>query len=349
MTSPLYRRHSAALATTYADVENHAFNQDEVLVGTPGGISLRENANKTKYYVRQYYDFDGRKRDQYLGQFDPQSGRLLESWKRRIDEAKEIQSSVRLLAREGYSVLHAKHLAALAPLGRHGVFAAGAVLVGTHAFELIVNRLGVRVAVFATEDVDIARPGKLALEKLPAGGLLELIRGSGIDFVEVPGFTHGQPAASYKERGRSRFTFDLLVPNAGEQIEVRAVPELGAHATALPYLRYLLGETQMGAALSSHGVVAVRIPIPERFAIHKLIVAQLRAGRPEKSRKDLQQAAMLIAALGELQPGALQEAFGKTAASTRKYIRKSLQQIRRQLDAHPQAWGEMAAAAKLAP
>lgn len=349
MPAPLYRRHSAALAATYADVENHALNQDEVLVGTPGAISIRENANKTKYYVRQYYDFEGRKRDQYLGQFDPESGRLQESWRKRIDEAREIQGSVRLLAREGYSVLHAKHLAALAPLSRHRIFEAGAVLVGTHAFELIANRLGVRVAVFATEDMDIARPDKLALDKPPAGGLLELIRESGIDFVDVPGFAHGQPAASYKERGRSRFTFDLLVPNAGEQIEIRAVPELGAHATALPYLRYLLSETQMGAAISSHGVAAVRIPIPERFAIHKLIVAQLRAGRPEKSRKDLKQAAALIAALGELQPGALHEAFGKAAASTRKHIRNSLRQIRSQLDAHPQAWDEMAAAAKLEP
>lgn len=286
MPAPLYRRHSAALAATYADVENHALNQDEALVGTPGAISVRENANKTKYYVRQYYDFEGRKRDQYLGKFDPESGRLLESWRKRIDEAKEIQSSVRLLAREGYSILHAKHLAALAPLSRHRIFEAGAVLVGTHAFELIVNRLGVRVAVFATEDVDIARPAKLALDKPPAG-------------------------------------------------------------TAQPYLRYLLSETQMGAAISPHGVVAVRIPIPERFAIHKLIVAQLRAGRPEKSRKDLKQAAALIAALGELQPGALHEAFGKTATSTRKHIRNSLRQVRSQLEAHPQAWDEMAAAAKL--
>lgn len=345
--APLYRRHSAALAATYADVENHALNQDEVLVGTPGAISIRENANKTRYYVRQYYDFDGRKRDQYLGQVDPESGERLESWRKRVEEAKELLGSVRLLAREGYSVLHAKHLAALAPLCKHRIFEAGAVLVGTHAFELIVNRLGVRVAVVATEDVDIARPDKLALDKPLAGGLLELIRESGIDFVDVPRFAHGQAAASFKERGRSRFTFDLLVPNTGDQIDVRPVPELGAHATALPYLRFLLTETQMGAAISSHGVAAVRIPIPERFAIHKLIVAQLRAGRPEKSRKDLKQAATLIAALGELQPGALQEAFSKTATSTRKHVRNSLRQIRSQLVAHPQSWEEIAAAAKL--
>jgi hypothetical protein len=348
MPAPLYRKHPSSLATTYADVENHALHQDEVLVGTPGALSIRENANKTRYYVRQFYDFERKKRDQYLCQIGaPDCENVVDAWKKRIREANELRASVRLLAREGFSILHAKHLAALAPLTKYKVFEAGAVLVGTHAFEVIVNRLGIRVAVFATEDVDIARPGKLALEKAPKGGLLELLRESGIDFVDVPGLDRGKPPTSYKERGRSRFTFDLLVPTGGEEIETLPVPELHAHATALPYLRYLLAETQMGAAISNHGVATVRVPVPERFAMHKLIVAQLRVGRAEKSRKDLQQAAALVAATGELFPGAIEDAFSKTATSSRKHIRKSLEKIRPELEAHPQAWDEAARAAKL--
>jgi hypothetical protein len=348
MPMPLYKKHPPTLATTYADVENHALHQDEVLVGTPGAISTRENANQTKYYVRQYYNFEGKKKDQYLCQVDASDcQKLIGEWKKRIDEAKELQTSVRLLAREGYSILPAKALAALAPLSKYKAFDAGAVLVGTHAFEVIVNRLGIRVPVFATEDVDIARPSKLALEKLPKGGLLALLRESGIDFVDVPGLKHGTPPTSYKERGRSRFTLDLLVPTTGEQIEVLPVPELNAHATGLPYLRYLLTETQMGAALSSHGVAAVRVPVPERFALHKLIVAQLRVGRTEKSQKDLRQAAVLIAAMANIFPGSLAAAFEKTAISSRKHIKKSLGALRAELEAHPQAWDEVAHAAKI--
>ena len=123
------------------------------------------------------------------------------------------------------------------------------------------------------------------------------------------------------------------------------MPELKTHATALPYFAYLVRETQMGAAISTHGVAAVRVPIPERFALHKLVVAQLRTGRSEKSLKDLRQAAVLIAALGELYPGALESAYGKTPRSRHKDIRKSLQQIRGQLEPHPQAWDEIASAA----
>lgn len=348
MPSPLFRRHPPSLATTYADVENHALHQDQVLAGTPGAISIRENAGGTRYYVRQFYDFERRKRDQYLVQVDATDGEAVARvWRNRIEEARQLQASVRLLAREGYSVLQAKHLAALAPLAGHRLFDAGAVLVGTHAFEVIVNRLAIRVPVFATEDVDIARPGKLALERPPRRGILEMLRESGIDFVDVPSLARGRPPTSYKERGRSRFTFDLLVPTAGTEIETVPVPELGAHATGLPYLRYLLAETQMGAAISTHGVAAVRVPVPERFAIHKLLVAQLRVGRTEKSRKDLRQAALLIAALGELFPGAIAEAYAKTAASTRKYIRRSLEMIRADLEPHPQGWEEAAHAAKI--
>jgi hypothetical protein len=93
--------------------------------------------------------------------------------------------------------------------------------------------------------------------------------------------------------------------------------------------------------------VAVRVPAPERFAVHKLIVAQIRKGRPEKSLKDLKQAAVLIAALGENHPGALEAAFAKTPSSSRRHIRRSLQQARKLLEPHPRSWDELAAIARV--
>ena len=90
----------------------------------------------------------------------------------------------------------------------------------------------------------------------------------------------------------------------------------------------------------------MRVPVPERFALHKMIVAQLRKGGSEKSLKDVKQAAVLVAALGENHPGALEAAFKKTPISCRKHVRKSLLQMREQLEPHPQAWEEMATAIK---
>jgi hypothetical protein len=47
----------------------------------------------------------------------------------------------------------------------------------------------------------------------------------------------------------------------------------------------------------------VRVPVPERYAIHKLIVSQLRH-KSSKPEKNLRQAAVLIEALVERYPGA---------------------------------------------
>ena len=317
-----------------------------LIAGTPGSISVRENAGGASFFVRQYYDHEGRKRDEYIGgrPGTPEGDAILQQWRRRIAEASDLVRTVRLLAREGYATLTPKQFATLRPLASHGLFEAGALLVGTHAFGAITNRLGIRTSSFATEDIDIARASKLALAQRPAGGLAGILGESGIDFVEVPALDPREPSTKYKEKGRSRFTFDVLVPASGHEVGSAYVPELATHATALPYLRYLLAESQDGVVLSSHGAVAVRLPLPERFAMHKLIVSQLRTGRPEKSLKDLRQAAILISAVGELFPGAITDAFGKTAASSRKYIRKSLDRILPDLEPHPQSRDEIVGA-----
>jgi hypothetical protein len=348
LPTALYRRHSPGLAATYADIENHALSLGEVLIGTPGSVSLRRNAAGVQYWVRQYYDFERRKRDQYVvAHGADQAEDRLKDLRDRIRETQDLLHTVRLLAREGYATLTPRHFAVIARLANAGLFRAGAILVGTHAYESILNRLGIRAEVFATEDIDIARNARLAIRDVPAGGLLEILRGSGIDFVEVSPFDPRDPPIKFKERGRSRFTLDLLVPARGDEAGVEPVPELAAHAAALPYFRYLLGETQMAAALSSQGAAGVRIPVPERYALHKLIVSRLRRTGSEKSFKDLRQAAILIAAVGENLPGALERAYGRTPVSARSLIRKSLEAIRESLSAHPQAWEELAACARV--
>jgi hypothetical protein len=70
-------------------------------------------------------------------------------------------------------------------------------------------------------------------------------------------------------------------------------------------VRYsMLGASQEVPILSPHGAVMVRVPVPERYAVHKLVVSQLRDKTSSKSEKDLRQAATLIEALVERFPGA---------------------------------------------
>jgi hypothetical protein len=78
--------------------------------------------------------------------------------------------------------------------------------------------------------------------------------------------------------------------------------------------------------------VLIQIPRPERYAIHKLIVADGRSGGPDamKSRKDRLQATFLIRALAEDRPDDLTEAYQEALAggpSWRDHITRSLKRL----------------------
>ena len=85
------------------------------------------------------------------------------SLRSRIDDLKSIIPSVRLLGREGFQFVDSRTFATLAALHNHGLYAAGAVLIGSHAYGVLLNRMGLRAASYVTEDVDIARPARLTL------------------------------------------------------------------------------------------------------------------------------------------------------------------------------------------
>lgn len=345
--TPLYRRHSLGLAAIHADLENHAAAQPEVLTGTPGSVIVRRNASGTSFYVRQHYDALRTKRDRYLAGpvGSAEADALAERWRERIAEANDVIRSSKMLLREGYLGLEPKPFAAISPLVDHGLFRAGAVLVGSHAFGAIANKLGIRVSAFPTEDIDIARPQPLKLAVAPPDGFLGLLKTSGIAFVAVPEFDPRTPSTKFKEAGRSRFQVDLLAPAAGREVSIREVPELDAHATALPHLGYLTALSQPGIVISHHGVAAVRIPLPERFAIHKLAVSELRTGRSAKSAKDLRQAAILLAASAELFPGSVSEAWGALTPGARRPSKAGLAKALSMLSVHPKALEELSALA----
>ncbi|HEY0714407.1 MAG TPA: GSU2403 family nucleotidyltransferase fold protein [Polyangia bacterium] len=219
------------------------------------------------------------------------------------------------------------------------------MLIGSHAYGVLLNRLGVRSAAYATQDIDIARSEALAFERLPERGFLEMLGDSGIEFVEIPRMDAKAPPTSFKQRGRSQFHVDLLVPSPNEEFPVVRVPELKAHATGLPYLKYLLAESQPGMLMAREGCCNVRVPLPERFAVHKLIVSRLRAGRDSKSDKDVFQAAVLCAALAEGHPGAVESAVAAVPTRARKYLRAAMEPVRRLIERdHPRAWEELAGA-----
>ncbi len=340
----LYRPHARALTNLHADLEGYASAQPEVFVGTAGSVIERTNASGFRFFAHQSYDGAGKKQERYLAGpvGDPAAIDKAEQVRTRIRELKALVPSLRLLGREGYALVDGRTYATLASLHNHGVFAAGGVLIGSHAYGLLLNHLGIRAARYATEDVDIARREALAFERLPKPPFLTMLRESGIDFVEVPGLDRKRPSTSFAARGRAMFHVDLLVPSPNETFPAIAVPELGAHATGLPYLRYLLAEVQPGLLLAREGCCRVRVPLPERFTVHKLIVSSLRVGRGARAANDIEQACVLAAALAEHHPGALESAKSAVPPGARKHLRAGLAAAGPLLEkAHPRAWEEL--------
>lgn len=337
----LYQRHDQAFGSQYANVEQGAAAQPRVLVGAPGTI-VEHNRGNAVYYYRQFMDAEGKRQQLTLGgpKGDAEADERVAAVAAQIEQAKDLISRIRELAKLGFQIADNKTYATMAVLYNHGLFQAGAVLVGSHAYAVLLNSLGIKAIAYETEDIDIARARQLALQNLPSGGLLDILRETGIDFVPVPPFNRGDPPTSFKQAGKTRFHVDLLVPSKDDTFPTVAVPELGAHASGMPYLAYLLGQSHMGTLISRHGAVPVRVPDPARFAIHKILVSRLRTNMLIKSQKDVQQACVLLAMLGEHRSGDIELACSDLPKSARTLVRRALPEVQRTLEAHEGALAE---------
>jgi hypothetical protein len=331
--------HERALTLLFAELEAAAEEQQEAFLGTPGSLAERTNKAGVRFWVHRYSDATGRRHEVYLGMSnDAATTDFVVTLRGRIETANATIARVRILARAGFATVDRKAYAVLASLHNHGLFRAGAVLIGSHAYGALLNALGVRAAAYSTEDVDVGRGEALALPRLE-GGLLQMLRETGIPFLEVPSLDRRAPSTSFAERGGSRLRVDLLVPSSNDSYPIVSIPELVAHAKGLPYLAYLLAQSQHVPVLSPYGVVMVRVPVPERFAVHKLIVSQLRTRGTGKSEKDLTQVATLMVAVAERFPGALEDALAAAPRSASKQIARAAKALRRHLPAAAEnAW-----------
>jgi len=315
--------HPQAFRVQFDDLVVTARTQHEVFVHSAGSIVERPRGDRAYWYWR-YYAPDGREHEQSLGPIGDAraSSRKLEL-ESRIAVANQLGSEANSLRRQGYCSADNSTAVTLAVLYNAGVFHTGAMLVGTHAYGAILNTLGVKPRRnYATEDIDVARYGRIELAAIPDGGLLEVLQRTGLPFVEVPELDSRRPSTSFLHRG-TRLKVDLLVPSKDATYRSVRVPELKAHATALPYLQFLLEEQLDTAVLSRDRVIPLKVPRPERYCVHKLVVSQLRSKTSAaKDEKDLEQAALLAQVLEDRFPGVVEETASKLGRSARKLAAK---------------------------
>jgi hypothetical protein len=323
----LFTRHPLALQTAFSDLERRALEQAFLLAGTPGSVSVRSVSGRSFYY-RQFYDAQGKKAAEYLGAVGAQPAEERASQVRSaIAVVQQLVKEGRMLAQTGYVRTEPRAAAILGALANRAFFRAGGVLVGSHAYGALLNQLGVRAAAFATEDVDVARDQPLELALAADVTFESILAESTVPLLAVPSFDRKGPVTSYKAAGRDRLRVDLLVPAGGSEVRVRPVPELKAHAQAMPHLRTLLERPVDGVVIGREGVVPVRIPRAEAFAWHKVLLSQLRGATSDKRGKDAAQAAVLLAVLAEDAPDAVEAAFGELPRGVRGKTRSGLRAV----------------------
>jgi hypothetical protein len=333
----LARRHDAAAQTKYQEVKQLAYAQARVLSGTPGTLKQRTKAGN-RYWVREYIRADGKKTDEHVGSVNTTS---VDGITREIDLARQLASGSASLRLFGYQRIDRKPAAVLEVLFNRRLMEGGLVIVGSHAYGVLLNELGISAAGYKTRDIDVARPHVLSIGLPPEFSFQALLHESGLQFVPVPGMPSDRPSASFKLPGAEALAVDLLVP--GKKIgEIIRVKELNAYAQAIPFLEFLIEGPVDAIALSPNQVIPIRVPSPERFALHKLFSSQSRRTDRDKIRKDLDQAAILAAAVEEETPGRLREAFRRMPADAKSSVRKGAAAAAKLLErTHPEAFAAL--------
>lgn len=286
--------------------------RDDVTSGRKGKPTLKRRNDKAYWYAARRVGSE--MRFSYIGEDNDET-------RARIDRIEELRTTaknrqaersrlVRLLRAEGLTPTDRATGSILSAMADAGTFRLGGTIVGTNAFRLYEGELGIRLplgGVANTNDIDIAQFEKLslALEDQVDPGLAETF--TALKFDPLPSVDRGKTWRW--AQGGSGQLVEFLTPAFGAET-IRDLPALGVSAQALNYLNYLIAEPIQAAALYRSGVL-VQIPRPERYAIHKLIVADRRRDGEGslKAAKDREQAAFLIAALAHDRPDDLSRAY----------------------------------------
>ncbi len=292
--------------TLFSELAQRCFDDAFLRDFSPDGWFVTVTVNKRAYWYFDMPDGAGGKKRSYVGPADDaEISDRVERFKDMKADFRGRQKLVSTLVREAYlpqpNAIAGDVVEALA---NDGLFRLRAVLVGTTAFQAYPGLLGVRFAelTLQTGDADIAQFHSVSAaveDSIPP--VLKTLRDVDTSFREVP---HRNGSAQTTQfRAKSGFMVEFLTPNRGSdenEDQPARMPALGgAGATPLRFLDFLIHQPVRSVLLHRAGI-PVLVPAPERFAVHKLILASRRqfdGSSLDKIAKDKSQANSLIEAL----------------------------------------------------
>lgn len=309
--------------TLYAELmERLSAREAHRSIGRVPGSFVTKEVKGERYVYFQYSDPGSVKRQAYVGRKDAALDAVIARWReergQQTEENAGIQRLCSLLRVGGAQVTDAASARVLRALAEAGIFHADGVLVGTHAFVVIGNLLGVKWAgaSLMTQDIDIAAEAGIGVALLASTADVPGVLGSlEMGFLPVPALDPRKPSTSFKVRGRG-LRVDLLTPLHGRRATgPLTLKRFNAAAQPLPFLDFLIAQPVRGAIVDGGGVL-VNVPAPARFALHKLIVSGEREVTSHvKREKDLKQAAQVFSVL-------LDERTGDVALAWEEVVRR---------------------------
>jgi hypothetical protein len=312
--------HGPVTQTLYAQLaEATAAYEVELIGGFAQGMPIERTVRNGSYLYWQLRDLGGRLRQVYLGPSRDSAARSLSAalvhYKdRRRPILADLQRLSAAYTASGGSRHIGSHFPIVDALARAGLFRAGAVLVGSHAFVSIGAALGVSWSgdTIATADVDICRDEfvTVACDELHPVDVPGVLTELDPTFFLVPELDLKRPSSSMMSRARGVKVDFLTTAKTPRDVRPRKVVPFGLAAQPLRYMDYLVrDDVQRGLFIGPHSLM-INIPHPGRFGLHKLAISTRRAGGAGaiKAEKDRRQAEALILALAERQPGALAHA-----------------------------------------
>jgi len=309
--------------------------KDDMVANVRGSLVTKERGGKVYWYAAEkignavkfwYVGPDG---DETRNRVD----RMNELRAQAAERKKERARLARLLRAEGMTPVDRGTGGLLLAMAKVGTFRLGGTLVGTNAFRLMEGELGATLplgSVANTGDIDIAQFERLsvALEDAVEPSLADTF--TALKFDPVQGLDWDS-VWRWRQSGQTGMMVEFLTPSFDAEEGIRDLPALGVKARALHHLNYLISDPINAVALYRDGIL-VQIPRPEKFAIHKLIVADRRrdGSASFKAEKDRQQAAFIISTMAEDRPSDIWDAYEdamKRGPRWRERIERSLDRM----------------------
>ncbi|MSQ71767.1 MAG: hypothetical protein EXR27_10850 [Betaproteobacteria bacterium] len=303
---------SLTAQTAYAQLFDAALGADMArTVANLRGSFAKKKIKGRDYWYFQYTDLGRKLRQIYVGPDSDEIRSLAQQSRAR--ETGALAPLSRSAIALGCTPVLAQHYRVIRRLSDYGFFKAGGVLVGTHAFLAYGNMLGVRWGEASrTQDMDFAHAGKNLALALPANVSIDThaaINSLQMGLLPMAGLLN-KAGATYLNPKNPEFRLDFLTTlhRGGEKPYEH--PQLGVALQPLKFMEYSLEHVVQAALFCAEGAVIVSVPHPARYALHKLLVYGERKGSYlQKSGKDLDQAAALLAFFKEHRAWEIDEAW----------------------------------------